>query len=133
MLQLLGLEIHNLLSACLNFYLCVSLTGCCTFDEPLSSCGYSQSDDDDLNWDQVNAPVKPSLGQGMPSGLSSFCFVSLFNVRLCVCPALIGSTVLKMLLHLSLFKWNTQIFQVISVRDILQIKGSVLLCGEYKG
>ncbi|XP_026697235.1 receptor-type tyrosine-protein phosphatase mu [Athene cunicularia] len=43
-------------------------TGCCTFDEPLSSCGYSQSDDDDLNWDQVNAPIKPSSSQGMPSG-----------------------------------------------------------------
>ncbi|KAF4788877.1 hypothetical protein TURU_156949 [Turdus rufiventris] len=43
-------------------------TGCCTFDEPLSSCGYSQSDDDDLNWDQVTAPVKPASGQGMPSG-----------------------------------------------------------------
>ncbi|TRZ25015.1 hypothetical protein HGM15179_002120 [Zosterops borbonicus] len=43
------------------------LSGCCTFDEPLSSCGYSQSDDDDLNWDQVNAPVKPSSGQGIPS------------------------------------------------------------------
>uniref|UniRef100_A0A663M5X4 protein-tyrosine-phosphatase n=1 Tax=Athene cunicularia TaxID=194338 RepID=A0A663M5X4_ATHCN len=42
--------------------------GCCTFDEPLSSCGYSQSDDDDLNWDQVNAPIKPSSSQGMPSG-----------------------------------------------------------------
>ncbi|KAJ7422059.1 hypothetical protein BTVI_15594 [Pitangus sulphuratus] len=41
---------------------------CCTFDEPLGSCGYSQSDDDDLNWDQVNTPIKPSSGQGMPSG-----------------------------------------------------------------
>uniref|UniRef100_A0A8C0UZQ5 protein-tyrosine-phosphatase n=1 Tax=Cyanistes caeruleus TaxID=156563 RepID=A0A8C0UZQ5_CYACU len=69
MLQLLGLEIHNpSCCTCLNFYLCASLTGCCTFDEPLSSCGYSQSDDDDLNWDQVNAPMKPSSGQGMPSG-----------------------------------------------------------------
>jgi len=59
-----------------NFYLCVYFTGCCTFDEPLSSCGYSQSDDDDLNWDQVNAPIKPSSGQGMPSGWSSIllCF-----------------------------------------------------------
>ncbi|KAI1243299.1 hypothetical protein IHE44_0000891, partial [Lamprotornis superbus] len=41
---------------------------CCTFDEPLGSCGYSQSDDDDLNWDQVNVPMKPASGQGMPSG-----------------------------------------------------------------
>ncbi|PKU47874.1 receptor-type tyrosine-protein phosphatase mu [Limosa lapponica baueri] len=35
-----------------TFVLSQFLSGCCTFDEPLSSCGYSQSDDDDLNWDQ---------------------------------------------------------------------------------
>lgn len=62
----------------------VSLTGSCTFDEPLGSCGYSQSDDDDLNWDQVNAPVKPASGQGMPSGSSLFCFVSLQPWIICL-------------------------------------------------
>uniref|UniRef100_A0A8B9IGK4 protein-tyrosine-phosphatase n=1 Tax=Anser cygnoides TaxID=8845 RepID=A0A8B9IGK4_ANSCY len=56
------------LHALLNFYLCVCFTGCCTFDEPFSSCGYSQSDDDDLNWDQVNTLIKPSSDQWMPSG-----------------------------------------------------------------
>ncbi|XP_064363300.1 receptor-type tyrosine-protein phosphatase mu isoform X7 [Dromaius novaehollandiae] len=45
-----------------------TFTGCCTFDEPFSSCGYSQSDDDDLNWDQVNTLIKPSSDQWMPSG-----------------------------------------------------------------
>uniref|UniRef100_A0A452HQT1 protein-tyrosine-phosphatase n=1 Tax=Gopherus agassizii TaxID=38772 RepID=A0A452HQT1_9SAUR len=32
------------------------------------SCGYSQSDDDDLNWDQVNTLLKPSSDPWMPSG-----------------------------------------------------------------
>uniref|UniRef100_A0A8C3TH87 protein-tyrosine-phosphatase n=1 Tax=Chelydra serpentina TaxID=8475 RepID=A0A8C3TH87_CHESE len=41
---------------------------CCSFDEPFSSCGYSQSDDDDLNWDQVNTLLKPSSDPWMPSG-----------------------------------------------------------------
>uniref|UniRef100_A0A452HQU8 protein-tyrosine-phosphatase n=1 Tax=Gopherus agassizii TaxID=38772 RepID=A0A452HQU8_9SAUR len=35
---------------------------------PFSSCGYSQSDDDDLNWDQVNTLLKPSSDPWMPSG-----------------------------------------------------------------
>ncbi|XP_075777075.1 receptor-type tyrosine-protein phosphatase mu isoform X8 [Pelodiscus sinensis] len=43
-------------------------TGGCSFDEPFSSCGYSQSDDDDLNWDQVNRPLKTSSDPWMPSG-----------------------------------------------------------------
>ncbi|XP_048696250.1 receptor-type tyrosine-protein phosphatase mu isoform X2 [Lepidochelys kempii] len=43
-------------------------TGGCSFDEPFSSCGYSQSDDDDLNWDQVNTLLKPSSDPWMPSG-----------------------------------------------------------------
>ncbi|XP_067403713.1 receptor-type tyrosine-protein phosphatase mu isoform X2 [Emydura macquarii macquarii] len=42
--------------------------GDCSFDEPFSSCGYSQSDDDDLNWDQVNTLLKPSTDPWMPSG-----------------------------------------------------------------
>uniref|UniRef100_A0A8D0L2L5 protein-tyrosine-phosphatase n=1 Tax=Sphenodon punctatus TaxID=8508 RepID=A0A8D0L2L5_SPHPU len=53
------------------FCLFVSLlyfTGSCSFDEPFTSCGYSQSDDDDLNWDQVNTLVKPSSDPWMPSG-----------------------------------------------------------------
>ncbi|XP_065608109.1 receptor-type tyrosine-protein phosphatase mu isoform X7 [Cyrtonyx montezumae] len=45
-----------------------TFTGCCTFDEPFSTCGYSQSDDDDLNWDQVNTLTKPTSDQWMPSG-----------------------------------------------------------------
>ncbi|XP_074843533.1 receptor-type tyrosine-protein phosphatase mu isoform X9 [Carettochelys insculpta] len=43
-------------------------TGGCSFDEPFSSCGYSQSDDDDLNWDQVNTLLKPLSDPWMPSG-----------------------------------------------------------------
>uniref|UniRef100_A0A8D2LT00 protein-tyrosine-phosphatase n=1 Tax=Varanus komodoensis TaxID=61221 RepID=A0A8D2LT00_VARKO len=43
-------------------------TGGCSFDEPFASCGYSQSDDDDLNWDQVNTLVKPSSDPWMPTG-----------------------------------------------------------------
>lgn len=70
-------RIRNFITSWINVSLWVCLTGCCTFDEPLSSCGYSQSDDDDLNWDQVNAPVKPSSGQGMPSGWSLILFCSL--------------------------------------------------------
>uniref|UniRef100_A0A8D0KGR4 protein-tyrosine-phosphatase n=1 Tax=Salvator merianae TaxID=96440 RepID=A0A8D0KGR4_SALMN len=45
-----------------------TFTGGCSFDEPFTSCGYSQSDDDDLNWDQVNTLVKPSLDPWMPTG-----------------------------------------------------------------
>lgn len=44
------------------------LTGGCSFDEPFASCGYSQSDDDDLNWDQVNTLVKPSSDPWLPTG-----------------------------------------------------------------
>uniref|UniRef100_A0A8C7EFK9 protein-tyrosine-phosphatase n=1 Tax=Nothoprocta perdicaria TaxID=30464 RepID=A0A8C7EFK9_NOTPE len=40
----------------------------CEWAEPFTSCGYSQSDDDDLNWDQVNTLIKPSTDQWMPSG-----------------------------------------------------------------
>uniref|UniRef100_A0A8C8SNR8 protein-tyrosine-phosphatase n=1 Tax=Pelusios castaneus TaxID=367368 RepID=A0A8C8SNR8_9SAUR len=43
-------------------------TGGCSFDEPFSACGYSQSDDDDLNWDQVNTLLKSSSDPWMPSG-----------------------------------------------------------------
>ncbi|KYO35277.1 hypothetical protein Y1Q_0007881 [Alligator mississippiensis] len=42
-------------------------TGCCSFDEPFSSCGYTQSVDDDLNWNQVHTLVKPSSDPWMPS------------------------------------------------------------------
>ncbi|XP_069074925.1 receptor-type tyrosine-protein phosphatase mu isoform X14 [Pleurodeles waltl] len=43
-------------------------TGGCSFDEPYGSCGYSQSDDDDLDWEQVNTLLRPSADQWMPSG-----------------------------------------------------------------
>ncbi|XP_078544011.1 receptor-type tyrosine-protein phosphatase mu isoform X4 [Lissotriton helveticus] len=43
-------------------------TGGCSFDEPYGSCGYSQSDDDDLDWEQVNTLLRPSSDQWMPSG-----------------------------------------------------------------
>nr|XP_033789914.1 receptor-type tyrosine-protein phosphatase mu isoform X4 [Geotrypetes seraphini] len=36
------------------------LSGTCFFDEPISKCGYTQSEEDDLNWEQVNTRVKPS-------------------------------------------------------------------------
>ncbi|XP_072855699.1 receptor-type tyrosine-protein phosphatase mu isoform X16 [Pogona vitticeps] len=45
-----------------------TFTGGCSFDEPFTSCGYSQSDDDDLNWEQVNTLVKPSSDPWMPTG-----------------------------------------------------------------
>ncbi|XP_033010823.1 receptor-type tyrosine-protein phosphatase mu isoform X18 [Lacerta agilis] len=45
-----------------------TFTGGCSFDEPFASCGYSQSDDDDLNWDQVNTLVKPSSDPWLPTG-----------------------------------------------------------------
>ncbi|XP_060631042.2 receptor-type tyrosine-protein phosphatase mu isoform X4 [Anolis sagrei] len=45
-----------------------TFTGGCSFDEPFTSCGYSQSEDDDLNWDQVNTLLKPSSDPWMPTG-----------------------------------------------------------------
>ncbi|KAJ7338695.1 hypothetical protein JRQ81_012597, partial [Phrynocephalus forsythii] len=44
-----------------------TFTGGCSFDEPFTSCGYSQSDTDDLNWEQVNTLVKPSSDPWMPT------------------------------------------------------------------
>lgn len=46
-----------------------SLVGGCLFDEPYSTCGYSQADDDDFNWEQVNTLTKPTSDPWMPSGL----------------------------------------------------------------
>ncbi|KAH0504185.1 Receptor-type tyrosine-protein phosphatase mu [Microtus ochrogaster] len=43
----------------------------CLFDEPYSTCGYSQADDDDFNWEQVNTLTKPTSDPWMPSGLLS--------------------------------------------------------------
>lgn len=45
--------------------------GGCLFDEPYSTCGYSQADDDDFNWEQVNTLTKPTSDPWMPSGLFS--------------------------------------------------------------
>lgn len=96
------------LHALLNFYLCVCFTGCCTFDEPFSSCGYSQSDDDDLNWDQVNTLIKPSSDQWMPSGWSFILlFLFLFDISLCIYSAFLDSIIIRMLLCQNLFNCNT--------------------------
>lgn len=46
-------------------------TGGCLFDEPYSTCGYSQADNDDFNWEQVNTLTKPTSDPWMPSGLLS--------------------------------------------------------------
>ncbi|XP_073487477.1 receptor-type tyrosine-protein phosphatase mu isoform X10 [Aquarana catesbeiana] len=43
-------------------------TGSCTFDEPYQSCGYSQWERNDLNWEQVNTLRKPHTDSWMPSG-----------------------------------------------------------------
>ncbi|GAB5579364.1 receptor-type tyrosine-protein phosphatase mu isoform X6 [Prionailurus iriomotensis] len=40
----------------------------CLFDEPHSACGYSQAEDDDFNWEQVNTLTKPTSDPWMPSG-----------------------------------------------------------------
>ncbi|XP_039195114.1 receptor-type tyrosine-protein phosphatase mu isoform X6 [Crotalus tigris] len=45
-----------------------TVTGGCSFDEPFTSCGYSQSDNDDFNWDQVNTFTKPTTDPWMPTG-----------------------------------------------------------------
>ncbi|KAL6090772.1 hypothetical protein STEG23_035902 [Scotinomys teguina] len=43
------------------------MKGGCLFDEPYSTCGYSQADDDDFNWEQVNTLAKPTSDPWMPS------------------------------------------------------------------
>ncbi|XP_053324180.1 receptor-type tyrosine-protein phosphatase mu isoform X3 [Spea bombifrons] len=43
-------------------------SGSCSFDDPYQSCGYSQSEHNDFNWEQVNTLVKPPSDQWMPSG-----------------------------------------------------------------
>ncbi|XP_040608831.1 receptor-type tyrosine-protein phosphatase mu isoform X4 [Mesocricetus auratus] len=45
-----------------------TFSGGCLFDEPYSTCGYSQADDDDFNWEQVNTLSKPTSDPWMPSG-----------------------------------------------------------------
>ncbi|CAO2616720.1 Receptor-type tyrosine-protein phosphatase mu, partial [Lemmus lemmus] len=45
-----------------------TFSGGCLFDEPYSTCGYSQADDDDFNWEQVNTLAKPTSDPWMPSG-----------------------------------------------------------------
>ncbi|XP_065390276.1 receptor-type tyrosine-protein phosphatase mu isoform X10 [Macaca fascicularis] len=45
-----------------------TFSGGCLFDEPYSTCGYSQSEDDDFNWEQVNTLTKPTSDPWMPSG-----------------------------------------------------------------
>ncbi|XP_040209918.1 receptor-type tyrosine-protein phosphatase mu isoform X6 [Rana temporaria] len=43
-------------------------SGSCTFDEPYQSCGYSQWERNDLNWEQVNTLRKSHTDSWMPSG-----------------------------------------------------------------
>uniref|UniRef100_A0A6I8SRJ4 protein-tyrosine-phosphatase n=1 Tax=Xenopus tropicalis TaxID=8364 RepID=A0A6I8SRJ4_XENTR len=45
-----------------------SYSGSCSFDEPFQSCGYSQGEHNDLNWEQVNTLLKPTSDPWMPSG-----------------------------------------------------------------
>uniref|UniRef100_A0A286ZMK5 protein-tyrosine-phosphatase n=1 Tax=Sus scrofa TaxID=9823 RepID=A0A286ZMK5_PIG len=45
-----------------------TFSGGCLFDEPYSVCGYSQAEDDDFNWEQVNTLTKPTSDPWMPSG-----------------------------------------------------------------
>ncbi|XP_068093298.1 receptor-type tyrosine-protein phosphatase mu isoform X2 [Hyperolius riggenbachi] len=46
-----------------------SYSGSCSFDEPYLSCGYSQWEHNDLNWEQVNTLLrKPHTDSWMPSG-----------------------------------------------------------------
>uniref|UniRef100_A0A8C7B3U8 protein-tyrosine-phosphatase n=1 Tax=Neovison vison TaxID=452646 RepID=A0A8C7B3U8_NEOVI len=45
-----------------------TFSGGCLFDEPYSTCGYSQAEDDDFNWEQVNTLTKPTSDPWMPSG-----------------------------------------------------------------
>jgi hypothetical protein len=45
------------------------IIGGCLFDELYTSCGYSQAEDDDFNWEQVNTLTKPTSDPWMPSGL----------------------------------------------------------------
>ncbi|EPY79317.1 hypothetical protein CB1_000932026 [Camelus ferus] len=46
-------------------------SGGCLFDEPYSTCGYSQAEDDDFNWEQVNTLTKPTSDPWMPSEVPS--------------------------------------------------------------
>ncbi|KFO27072.1 Receptor-type tyrosine-protein phosphatase mu [Fukomys damarensis] len=43
------------------------MRGGCLFDEPYSTCGYSQAEDDDFNWEQVNTLGKLTPDPWMPS------------------------------------------------------------------
>ncbi|XP_063307626.1 receptor-type tyrosine-protein phosphatase mu isoform X10 [Pelobates fuscus] len=45
-----------------------TFSGSCSFDEPYQSCGYSQSEHNDFNWEQVNTLLKPPSDPWMPSG-----------------------------------------------------------------
>uniref|UniRef100_A0A3Q2HY11 protein-tyrosine-phosphatase n=1 Tax=Equus caballus TaxID=9796 RepID=A0A3Q2HY11_HORSE len=45
-----------------------AFSGGCLFDEPYNTCGYSQAEDDDFNWEQVNTLTKPTSDPWMPSG-----------------------------------------------------------------
>lgn len=51
-----------------SFLFLLFFSGGCSFDEPFTSCGYSQSDNDDFNWDQVNTFTKPTTDPWMPTG-----------------------------------------------------------------
>ncbi|XP_058294619.1 receptor-type tyrosine-protein phosphatase mu isoform X6 [Hylobates moloch] len=57
-----------------------TFSGGCLFDEPYSTCGYSQSEDDDFNWEQVNTLTKPTSDPWMPSARTPH-FLRIQNVE----------------------------------------------------
>ncbi|XP_069047709.1 protein tyrosine phosphatase receptor type Ma isoform X1 [Lepisosteus oculatus] len=49
--------------------------GDCSFENPYTTCGYTQAKDDDFDWEQVNTKEKPSSDPWMPTG-SAFMMVN---------------------------------------------------------
>ncbi|XP_066538355.1 protein tyrosine phosphatase receptor type Ma isoform X1 [Hoplias malabaricus] len=49
--------------------------GDCNFERPYTECGYSQSKDDDFDWEQVNTKQRPSTDPWIPAG-SAFMMVN---------------------------------------------------------
>uniref|UniRef100_A0A8C5Q4G3 protein-tyrosine-phosphatase n=1 Tax=Leptobrachium leishanense TaxID=445787 RepID=A0A8C5Q4G3_9ANUR len=59
---------HLQSSILILYFHSVLFLGSCSFDEPYQSCGYSQSEHNDFNWEQVNTLLKPPSDPWMPSG-----------------------------------------------------------------
>ncbi|KAF4090043.1 hypothetical protein AMELA_G00045160 [Ameiurus melas] len=49
--------------------------GDCNFERPYSECGYSQGNDDDFDWEQVNTKLRPSADPWIPAS-SAFMMVN---------------------------------------------------------